>query len=309
MSILSDKAARGFAQKHAIKRCRGSSRERGGDATRFWNDVRTRAWHLREWHGTFGALVRPISASRFLLLNRETTNYTYPVGNPDELARFLGPRLATSAETVRARIDELLGDEQLRSTLEKRLASRRDRNHRVHFGRRVGWYAIARIIKPRLVFETGTHDGLGTVVFARALEQNAAEGVAGRVLTFDQDPAAGWLVPESLRSRVEFRQGNLEQTLPAAVRHAARGGLELFVHDSLHTYEHETFELQTVWPILSRQAVLLSDHAHASKALADFSQQKGLDYGFWKEQPKGHPYPGAGIGMATPRPPTPSAAP
>jgi hypothetical protein len=43
--------------------------------------------------------------------------------------------------------------------------------------------------------------------------------------------------------------------------------------------------------------VLLSDNAHASTAFSDFCERHGLTYRYWREVPRGHFYPGAGIGM------------
>jgi hypothetical protein len=43
---------------------------------------------------------------------------------------------------------------------------------------------------------------------------------------------------------------------------------------------------------------LLTDNAHAGTAFADLCSRSGLTFRFWHEVPRGHFYPGAGIGIA-----------
>jgi hypothetical protein len=51
-------------------------------------------------------------------------------------------------------------------------------------------------------------------------------------------------------------------------------------------------------PRLGPRAVLLGDNSHATTALADFSEAHGRRFAFFKEQPRKHWYPGAGIGIS-----------
>ena len=44
--------------------------------------------------------------------------------------------------------------------------------------------------------------------------------------------------------------------------------------------------------------MLLTDNGHATTALNDYSQVNGRVYSLWRELPKDHPYPGAGIGLS-----------
>ena len=43
--------------------------------------------------------------------------------------------------------------------------------------------------------------------------------------------------------------------------------MDIFLHDSLHTFEHEAAELAAVGPRLTPNALVLSDNAHATDAL------------------------------------------
>ena len=74
--------------------------------------------------------------------------------------------------------------------------------------------------------------------------------------------------------------------------------VDMFLHDSLHTYDYETRELAAVEPNLRADAIILSDNAHESSALSDWAERSGRHYLFFKEQPLDHWWPGDGIGAA-----------
>jgi hypothetical protein len=262
-------------------------------------DVLTRAWHLRSWGRSAWLIRHPWTSLRFLLGSRETTNFTYPLANTSELVEFLS-RIVGLGNSVGSFVSELETDDELRKEIEDRLRARKDRNRRMEYGRRLGWYAIVRQTKPAIVFETGTHDGLGSTILARALERNRADGAPGKLYTFDIDPDAGWIVPPRLRPFVEFVRGPVKDTMPRLLEKLG-APIEVFLHDSLHTYEHERWELETVEPALGPRALLLSDNAHATVALKDHAASRDWLYAYWAERPRGHPYPGAGLGVAWPR--------
>lgn len=253
-----------------------------------------RRLHLLWFYRAF-ARRKPRAALRYALRGRETSNFTYHIANADELADFVAHGLSHDLGHVRALFDEIESDREFLAALGARLRGRRDRNRAPLIGRRIAWYAVARIIAPEIAVETGTHDGLGSSVLARALQRNAGDGRSGRLLTFDRDLSSGWLIPEELRPFVEQRAGDVRETLGPALRDLRVG---LFVHDSLHTYEHELYELRTVVPRAADEVVLISDNAHASPALADFAREHGAEYHYAPEVPVGHFYPGGGVGLA-----------
>lgn len=245
---------------------------------------------------SYGGIRRtPTQALRYLMFDRELDNFTYPIANTAALADFIADAFATDPITVRRYIDELAGDAELAREIGARLAARRDRNRSMPFGRRLGWYAIARLRRPELIVETGVHDGLGSTALLRALQRNDAEASPGTLLSIDRRPAAGWLIPDELRPRHHLVVGDALVEIP---RLTAGRRVDMFIHDSDHRYEHETAEFETVVDQAGPGAILLSDNAHASTAFADFCARRSLPFRFWKEIPRGHFYPGAGIGLA-----------
>ena len=244
----------------------------------------------------YGGFMRdPAQSVRYLLFDRELDNFTYPIANLDELSDFLALALDADRAIVRGYLHELDTDEDIARALRARLADRPDRNRTMPFGRRLGWYAIARIRRPKLIVETGVHDGLGSTALLRALECNEADGFPGRLVSADIRRSVGWLIPDDLRRRHTVVIGDALATIRAA---AADQPIDLFIHDSDHRYEHETAEFETAARLMAPSAVLLSDNAHASTAFADFCARHGLSYRYWHEVPRRHFYPGAGIGIA-----------
>ena len=56
------------------------------------------------------------------------------------------------------------------------------------------------------------------------------------------------------------------------------GEVDVFFHDSLHTYEHMIYEYQTAWPYLSPAGLILSDDIFWSRAFHEFCKNKGRQY-------------------------------
>lgn len=263
----------------------------------YWSLHPRSLWRKGRTLRAYGAFPRrPIASLRYLLFDREHDNFTYDISNHDELARFLADALGAPVEQALAYVLELEQDDQFRRTLENRLRSRPNRNRHARYGRRLGWYAAARIGKPRLIVETGVHDGLGSAVLLRALERNVAEGFPGRLVSFDIREEVGWLVDERLRELFELVIGDTRALLPRVLEMRE---VEMFIHDSDHSHEHETFEFETIAKFAQPGAILISDNAHAGTAFAEFCERRGIRHHFFRERPRRHFYPGAGIGLAT----------
>jgi len=238
---------------------------------------------------------KPVEAVRYLLLDTELDNFTYEIGNLDELASFLADGLGVEQAVASSYLDELQGDEVLRRELTERLRGRFGERARVAYGRRLGWYAAVRIRKPRVAVQTGTHHGLGSAVLLSALARNAAEGEEGVLLDLDVRADTGWLVPERLEPYRKRHVGDPRELLPRALEGMQ---VDFFVHDSDHAYAHELYEWETVFPHAAAGAVLISDAAHSSTAFADFFARQRLETSLFLERPLRHFYPGAGIGLA-----------
>jgi predicted O-methyltransferase YrrM len=163
------------------------------------------------------------------------------------------------------------------------------------FGRRLGWYAVARAIKPGTVVETGVERGHGAVILCAALMRNATEGHPGRYYGTDINPEAGYLLTEPYSAMGNILYGDSIESLKAL-----DGTIDLFINDSDHSAEYEYREYHTVAHKLSPGAIILGDNAHVTDSLALFARETGRRFIFFREEPKNHWYPGAGIGISFP---------
>lgn len=235
-----------------------------------------------------------VQASKWLVKSREHHNYTYHLTarNVTHLSWWVVAVTGSDIADCRFWVHEALNDTELTDHVQKqtRLSSRRGlADLDVRIGRRAGWYAVIRALRPEHVVETGTDKGLGSVVIAAALLRNGT----GRLTTMDINPAAGYLV--------SGRYADVSTVLIGDSLSSIRGldrEVDLFVHDSDHHAEHEAQELAAIAPKLTSRSRVLSDNAHAADSLVRWAESTGRSFLYFQERPDGHWYPGAGIGAA-----------
>jgi hypothetical protein len=238
---------------------------------------------------------RPAETLRFLLRSREVSNFTYHVRNLDELVAGLAQATGAPAADISRYVDELNGERDLRARVEARLRENPRRDAELRFGSRLLWYALVRIERPKVVVETGVHDGVGSIALTCALRRNAADGAPGHLHCFDIVDQAGWLVPDELRPYMTLHVGDTRETLPRVLQGLR---VDLMIHDSAHVYEHETFEFRTALAHRADRIVLLSDDAHLTNALRDIGAAQDARYHGLREDPA-HFYPGKEMGIVT----------
>jgi len=234
------------------------------------------------------------SSARWLVSSREHTNYTYDLTelNRSHLAWFVAAAAGAPVQEIRSYLDELEQDEALRRHVRSvtRASDRRGlADLTVRYGRRAGWYAFVRTLRPDHVVETGTDKGLGSCVLAAALLRNGV----GRLTTVDINPEAGYLIAGPYREVVTVRVGD---SLP--VLSDLRQPVDLFLHDSDHSAAHEAAEFVAVEPWLTDRALVLTDNAEVSDELAKWSESRSRRFLFFDERPADHWYPGGGIGAS-----------
>lgn len=229
--------------------------------------------------------------------SREQANFTYHLTahNEQQLAGLVAVVAGCGLAAAQGYIAELTGDAALvehvnRATLTSPLRDRADLN--CGYGRRLGWYALARALKPRVVVETGVEKGLGSCVLAAALLRNRAAGAPGRYYGTDIDPGAGCLFTAPYAAAGQILYGDSLASLAALDER-----IDLFINDSDHSPAYEAREYALVTDKLAPGAVVLGDNSHASPALFEYARAHGKRYLFFAERPRGHFYPGAGIGV------------
>jgi methyltransferase family protein len=146
--------------------------------------------------------------------------------------------------------------------------------------------------RPAVVVETGVAHGVTSRVILEGLDRNGS----GHLWSIDLpavDPALhpeiGVAVPRDRRSRWTYVEGTSRHRLGKLLANVQ--GIDLFVHDSLHTARNLQFELGSVWPELRPGgAVVVDDVDHSLGFLAFirnsrpgvvFTADKVLGQGLW----------------------------
>lgn len=237
-------------------------------------NVRPIQWKLwRHFHG-----LRDEKALQALL----------PAGSPtsDGLVRDLLAELETSQDLTAA-LKGRAAQEWARSTnqdptglLSRFLSS-------AGLGRAIFLYAWTRLARPHVVIETGCFTGWDSAVILSALDTNNV----GHLYTIDlpakeetysqvgagsglpEGLTTGFLVPERLHSRWTLTLGDARRELPPLLKKV--GNVDLFFHDSHHSYTHMMWEYTSVWPFLKEKGVLASDDIAWNTAFWDFAAGVG----------------------------------
>lgn len=236
--------------------------------------------------------------TKWLFRSKETTNFTYDLeeDNKHYLASLIADILNIKYEKVMQYMHEIEHDEELyrhikNATLSSDQSFKADKE--VRLGRRIGWYVFARILKPKVILETGVDKGLGSCVLTAALKKNKEEGYTGKYFGTDINPKAGYLLSGEYSEFGEILYGDSIQSLKQL-----NDSVDLFINDSDHSSEYEGKEYEIMSGKLTEYAVILGDNAHCTNELFKFSLKNNRHFVFFQERPSGHWYPGAGIGIS-----------
>ena len=151
-------------------------------------------------------------------------------------------------------------------------------------------YSLIREHRPETVVETGVCNGLSSSVILKALKDNDK----GRLVSVDLPAKAGsddiseertgavippykesgWVVPNHLRSRWTLNIGDTFKRTPAILNKL--GAIDIFIHDSDHSYEGMMFEFSLAWRYLKESGYLLADNIDMSDAFDHFAEGKEL---------------------------------
>lgn len=239
-----------------------------------------------------------LNVVKWLFKSKETTNFTYELeeSNKCYLASVIADILNMDYSTIMTYFKEIEEDEELKKHIQNMTSNSElsfVADKEVRFGRRIGWYAFARALKPKVIIETGVDKGLGSCVLAAALKKNKEEGYPGKYYGTDINPEAGYLLSGIYSDFGRILYGDSIQSLTNL-----EGTIDLFINDSDHSANYEAKEYLTVANKLSKNAIILGDNSHCTDELLNFSLKTNRHFIFFQEKPREHWYPGAGIGIS-----------
>ena len=119
-------------------------------------------------------------------------------------------------------------------------------------------YYLVRAMQPRTVLETGVCYGASSSYILEALARNGH----GQLYSIDlgnppDEPPNDFFVYPDHHDRWKLVIGDVKDEMPPLLERL--GQIDLFHHDSLHTYDHMTWEYETALPYLGPAGALSSD--------------------------------------------------
>ena len=154
-------------------------------------------------------------------------------------------------------------------------------------------YIIIRLLRPSVVVETGVASGRSSAAILQALSDNNKgflysidlnqkfNGKPEEYITdtgrtefrgfIPKQKEPGWLIPDELKNRWRLILADSKIELPKLVSELKE--IDIFYHDSDHSYENMIFEFRTVWPRIVRGGAIISDDIKWNNAFNDFLKE------------------------------------
>ena len=155
-------------------------------------------------------------------------------------------------------------------------------------------YYCVRQLRPKVIVQTGTSNGVSCAHLALGLAHEPGETHFYAVdmpniyrpddsefhkkmvygVLIPPGKSSGWLIPDRLLPRFECMSGDSKELLPKVLEKA--GKVDLFYHDSDHSYDHMRWEFETVLPYMNPHGVIIADNIAWSSVTWDWAQKHGL---------------------------------
>ena len=142
-------------------------------------------------------------------------------------------------------------------------------------------YLACRYLRPRVVVETGVAYGVTSTYILAALEDNhygELHSIDLPPLALDATANVGYFIPPELRARWKLNLGPAKKLLPQVLERMKP--IDLFVHDSLHTYSHMKWEFEMALSALRPGGLLISDDIDGNRAFEQMIQCQKIDSKF-----------------------------
>ena len=155
-------------------------------------------------------------------------------------------------------------------------------------------YWLVRRLRPRTIVQTGVCNGFSCALLALALARNGDGGQLHAIdlpnvfnpadaawtrrgqiygVAIPEGRSSGWLVPDSCRDRVHLQLGDARDLLPPLLTRL--GAIDVFFHDSDHTYDHMAFEFGEAKRVLRPGGLVVADDIAWNASLWDAADAWG----------------------------------
>lgn len=131
-------------------------------------------------------------------------------------------------------------------------------------------YGLTRWLRPTVIVESGGYIGMSSAFILRALADEQLMAAKLYSIEWSEECEQGALIPEELRSAsggfVPMR-GKVEDFLK---RNELPSSIDMFLHDSSHSYRHMLWEFRQFWPRLRDGGLLATHDVQMNAAFPEF---------------------------------------
>jgi predicted O-methyltransferase YrrM len=132
-------------------------------------------------------------------------------------------------------------------------------------------YGLTRWLRPLVIVESGGYIGMSSAFILKALADERLTEAKLYSIELSQECEQGALIPEELRSAsggfVPMR-GKVEDFLK---RNELPSSIDMFLHDSSHSYRHMLWEFRQFWTRLRDGGLLVSHDVQMNAAFPEFA--------------------------------------
>ncbi len=148
-------------------------------------------------------------------------------------------------------------------------------DYSINYDSRKFLYIICRIIKPKNVVETGVAYGLSSLYILKSLQDNnfgTLHSIDSIFRPWQTVEMIGRIIPDELRDKWNLLVGSSVEKLEEILNNLDQ--TDIFIHDSLHTYENMMFEFQNAFEKIKHNGIIISDDVLGNDAFYDFVTEK-----------------------------------
>ena len=131
-------------------------------------------------------------------------------------------------------------------------------------------YGLTRWLRPAVIVESGGFVGMSSAFILKALADEKLATAKLYSIELSEECEQGALVPDELRSSSNAfvpMRGRVEDFLK---RRELPSQIDMFLHDSSHSYKHMLWEFRQFWTRLRDGGLLVSHDVQMNAAFAEF---------------------------------------
>ncbi len=229
-------------------------------------------------------IIRELSEERTEIKEDEkfrTHEYTFDIDSIDEFFREKFPDVnLLDFQKELKELDQYV--DEFFSKLETKKYPSKEKpypiDYSINYESRKFLYILCRLVKPKNIVETGVAYGLSSMYILKALEHNnygTLHSIDAVFRPWQDKKMIGSIIPNELKKRWKFYFGKSNERLQEIFNSVEK--VEIFIHDSLHTYKNMMFEFDCARENLDQNGMIISDDILDNDAFFDFTNKNKFE--------------------------------